>query len=91
MGWKTEKMTSPVSKIVSVIETKQGDEVSYFTLEGVLIGGFQGGARIAKKEPKEEVVEEAKSGVVRPPTPQQVREEKDENKRKIIDRAIGDK
>jgi hypothetical protein len=64
------------SRIVNVIETKQDDEVSYFTLEGLMIGGFKGGNRIA---PVEEVTssEKPKGGVVTAPSPHEVQRQND--------------
>lgn len=64
------------SRIVNVIETKNDDEVTYFTLEGVMIGGFKGGNRIKPiiEEPQED---KPAGGVVKPLTPHEVQREKD--------------
>lgn len=64
------------SRIVNVIETSQGDEIKYFTLEGLLIGGFKGGARI-EPEPVQPRIEKPNGQIVKPPTPQDVQRAKD--------------
>ena len=64
------------SRIVNVIETTEGDEVSYFTLEGVMIGGFKGGARVEPSEPQPQR-EKPDGGIVKPLTPHQVQRAKD--------------
>ena len=83
-------MPDALSKIVSVIETTVEDSKLYYTLEGVLIGSFKGGKRLEPPE-EEKPKEESKSTVIRPPSPREVKDEKNDNARKIIDRAIGDK
>lgn len=80
-------MADAVSKIVSVIETTVEDSKLYYTLEGVLIGSFKGGKRMEPVEEEPEV--ESKSTVIRPPSPREVKDEKNDNARKVIDRAIG--
>lgn len=64
------------SRITNVILTTEGDRQTYFTLEGVMIGGFDGGSRVA---PKEEVPINLKpdGGVVKSPTPHDVQRDKD--------------
>lgn len=64
------------SRITNVIETRSGDEIKYFTLEGVMIGGFKGGIRQEPEEP-EPVVEKPKGQIVTPPTPEDVRRSKE--------------
>lgn len=68
-------MSKVQSKIVNVIETTQGDEIEYFTLEGILIGGFKGGDRIepVAEKPKGKKV---KGGIVKSPTPHEVKRQK---------------
>lgn len=64
------------SRIVNVIETTEGDKIRYFTLEGVLIGGFDGGIRyvpVVAEKPKER----PKGSIVKSPTPHDVQREKD--------------
>lgn len=65
-------MPDVTSRIVNVIETKQGDEVQYFTLEGVMIGGFKGGTRTT---PEIQEIKKIKptGGIVTAPTPHQVK------------------
>ena len=64
------------SSIVNVIETVNGDEITYFTLEGVMIGGFKGGIRI-EPEPVEKPKERPKGGVIKSQTPHDVQRERD--------------
>jgi hypothetical protein len=64
------------SRIVNVIETKQGDEVQYFTLEGIMIGGFKGGNRVASIE-EATSSEKPKGGVVTAPSPHEVQRQND--------------
>ena len=63
------------SRIVNVIETKQDDEVSYFTLEGIMIGGFKGGVRV---EPVQEEFKKDKpeGAVITAPTPHDMQRQK---------------
>jgi hypothetical protein len=69
-------MSNVTSRIVNVIETRQDDEITYFTLEGVMIGGFKGGSRVEPKEP-EVKKEKPGGGVIKSPNPEQVRRQKD--------------
>lgn len=68
-------MSKLKSRIVNVIETRQGDKIEYFTLEGVLIGGFRGGDRIKSvvEKPKKKT---SKGGIIKSPTPHEVKREK---------------
>lgn len=74
-------MSNVQSRIVNVIETTQGDEVQYFTLEGLLIGGFSGGARI-EPEPQQPRIEKPKGQIVTAPTPSDVQRERDKEAEK---------
>jgi len=65
-----------------VIETRQGDTITYFNLEGLLIGGFSGGNRITPPE-NSKPAEPIKSGVVMPPTPEQIRKQHDREAEKL--------
>ena len=69
-------MSDVASRIVNVIETRQDDEITYFTLEGVMIGGFKGGARVKSKEPEIQK-DKPEGGVIKSPTPEQVQRQKD--------------
>lgn len=69
-------MSDVQSRIVNVIETSQGDEIKYFTLEGLLIGGFKGGARI-EPEPVQPRTEKPNGQVVKPPSPSDVQRAKE--------------
>lgn len=69
-------MSNVASRIVNVIETRQDDEITYFTLEGVMIGGFKGGSRVESKEP-ELKKDKPEGGVIKSPTPEQVQRQKD--------------
>jgi hypothetical protein len=62
------------SRVVNVIKTELADEVSYFTLEGVLIGKFKGGERQA--QPEEQPPAPIGGGIVKSPTPEQVKDKK---------------
>lgn len=75
-------MSDVTSKVVNVIETTQGDEVQYFTLQGVLIGGFKGGNRIT---PDIQEIKKSKpvGGVVTAPTPHQVKRKQDREAEKL--------
>jgi hypothetical protein len=64
------------SRIVNVIETTNGDERTYFTLEGVMIGSFRGGARTTP-EVTETPKDKPDGGIVKPLTPHQVQRAKD--------------
>ena len=64
------------SRLVNVIETRQGEMITYFTLEGLMIGGFKGGSRITPEIVVNKVVK-PDGGVVLPPTPHQVQRAKD--------------
>lgn len=64
------------SRIVNVIETTEGDKIRYFTLEGVLIGGFDGGIRYVP-EVIEKPKERPKGGVIKSQTPHEMQREKD--------------
>lgn len=71
------------SRLVNVIETRQGESITYFTLEGLMIGGFKGGARVEPSEPEHKVDKPA-GGVVLPPTPQQVQKQKDRENEELL-------
>jgi len=63
------------SRIVNMIETRVGDEVSYFTLEGIAVGGFNQGQRVEPQEERKEV--KPKGGVITAPTPEAVRRQQE--------------
>jgi len=69
-------MNNVQSRIVNVIETTQDDEIKYFTLEGLMIGGFKGGARVEPEEPTTPT-EKPKGQIVKSPTPSDVQREKE--------------
>ena len=69
-------MSDPQSRIANVIETTIGEDIIYFTLEGVMIGGFKGGVRIEPTQP-EPKKERPSGSVVKPMTPHQVRRQRD--------------
>lgn len=71
------------SRVVNVIETTNDSDVTYFTLEGVMIGGFSGGNR---KEPVQPVVqpEKPKGGVVKSRTPEQVRKDQERESEQLL-------
>lgn len=75
------------SKVVKVIETRNGDELTYHTMEGLFIGGFKAGERVKR----DSYVSSAKpnkpvpTGVVRSLTPAQMRREKELEARKLSD------
>lgn len=62
------------SRVVNVIKTELADEVSYFTLEGLLIGKFKGGER--QPQPEEQPPAPIGGGVVKSPSPEQVKDQK---------------
>ena len=64
------------SRIVNVIETSDGEELLYFTLEGVMIGGFKGGSRVEPDAPQP-VKEKPDGGIVRPMTPHQIQRQQE--------------
>jgi hypothetical protein len=69
-------MSNVQSRIVNVIQTEQGDEITYFTLEGVMIGGFKGGTRQTPELP-ETPVEKPKGEVVTAPKPSDIKRDKE--------------
>ncbi len=71
-------MSNVQSRIVNVIETTQDDEKIYFTLEGLMIGGFKGGIR-QTPEVVEITPEKPKGGVITAPTPHEVQRKKDKD------------
>lgn len=75
-------MDNVQSRVVNVIETKQGDEVQFFTLEGILIGGFRGGTRTT---PDIQEVKKSKpvGGVLTAPTPHQVKRTQDREAQRL--------
>jgi hypothetical protein len=78
-------MTEISSRIVNVIQTSQGDEVQYFTLEGVLIGIFKGGTR--KPLPDDAPPPAPGSGVITAPTPAEIKLEKERKTEKDMTAA----
>jgi len=76
-------MNDAVSRIVNVIETKQGDQITFFTLEGVKIGGFKGGTRV-EPQPTQETSNQPKGGVIKPMTPHQVQRAHDREAAKLL-------
>lgn len=75
-------MSEVRSRITNVIETTEGEDVTYFTLEGVMIGGFKGGVRVKPKTPK--LKEEKPAGsVVKPMSPADVQREHDREAEKL--------
>ena len=78
---RNQTMSDISSRIVNVIETRNGSTITYFTLEGLLIGGFEGGNRVAQPEVK--IADPIKSAVVMPPTPQQIRKQRDREVEKL--------
>lgn len=71
------------SRIVNVIETRLGDEISYFTLEGVAIGGFSQGQKVEPQIEKEEI--KPQGGVVTAPKPEEVKRQKEMETAKLMD------
>lgn len=71
------------SKIVNVIETRLGDEISYFTLEGVQIGGLSSGQRVEPVIEKKE--DKPKGGVIVAPKPEEVRRQQEIESAKLLD------
>lgn len=69
-------MNDVTSRITNVIETRQGDAISYFTLEGLLIGSFKGGTRVTPEVTPAQTIRPA-GGVIKAPTPEQVRRNQD--------------
>ncbi len=66
----------PKARIVNVIVVTQGEELTYFTLEGIEIGGFRGGRKIVPEVPV--VTQEVpKGGIVTSPNPKAVRRAKE--------------
>jgi len=71
------------ARLVNVILVENGSDRSYFTLEGVEIGGFKEG----KQElPKPIKPPKHKGGVVGRLTPQEVRKEKEVETEHLIDK-----
>jgi len=74
------------SLLVQVIAVYEGENVTYFTLEGVEIGRMKGGAI---EEKQVETVETRKvGGVVTAKSPQQVADERDGAEQKLVDELI---
>lgn len=69
-------MSNVQSRLVNVIETRDGDDLTYFTLEGLMIGGFKGGVRKEIEQPKRPEKKPG-GGVIKAPTPQQVQRQHD--------------
>ena len=69
-------MIKPNAKITNVIIVTNGEEVTYFTLEGVEIGGFNGGHRIVP-DTAPEPEPQPKGGVVTAPKPEAVKRAKE--------------
>ena len=64
------------ARVVNVIVVEEGANRIYFTLEGVEIGSFVAGKKIApKSKPPEE--KKPKSGVVKSPTPKEAKVQKE--------------
>lgn len=68
-------MSKSTSKIINMIETRMGDTIEYFTIDGIFVGGFYEGEQVSPTtqpvvpKPKPE----PKSGVLKNPTPADVR------------------
>lgn len=75
-------MSDVTSRIVNVIETRQGDEILYFTFEGLMIGGFKGGTRV-EPEQTSPVEERPRGGIIKAPTPEQVQRQKDKEAERL--------
>jgi fructose-specific phosphotransferase system component IIB len=63
------------AKIVNVIALSEGEAVTYFTLEGLEIGGFDGGRKIVLETQAEPSV--PKGGVITSPNPKEVKRSKE--------------
>ena len=64
------------ARVINVIIVEKGDEVEYFTLQGVRIGSFSGGSRVTiDKEPNapQEVGARPKASVIKSKTPEEVK------------------
>lgn len=77
-------MDEPKSRVVNVIETRTGNNVKYFTLEGVLIGELEGGARLPKKNEKAPAPM-IRTGIANSLSPKQIRRQKELDAEKLID------
>jgi len=71
------------ARVVNVIEVRLGDEISYHTLEGVAIGGFNQGAKVEPIIEKKEI--KPQGGIVTSPKPEEVRREKEIEVSKLMD------
>lgn len=77
------------ARLVNVILVEDGSDQTYFTLEGVQIGGFKSGT---KQEPPKmpEPMKQKKGGVVGRPTPDEVKKDKERQTDRLIDEIRGD-
>lgn len=71
-----------LAKIVNVILVENGQDREYYTLEGILIGGFKGGTPIDTR-PAENEVEQA-GDVVRGKSPKEVRRDGEKKNDKTL-------
>ena len=72
-------MSNVTSRITNVIETIQDDNITYFTLEGVMIGGFKGGVRIEPEQPEPTTKAKPQGGVITSKKPAEVERQKELN------------
>lgn len=71
------------ARVINVIEVRFGDEISYHTLEGVQIGGLQGGQRVEPVIEKKEI--KPAGGVITSPKPEEIKREQQKEADKLMD------
>jgi hypothetical protein len=70
------------ARIINVIEVKDDKSVIYFTLEGVQIGGWDEGARVAPPAPQPE---RPAGKVVKPISPAEAKAEEEKSGERTLD------
>lgn len=70
------------ARIINVIETRLGNEITFFTLEGLEIGGFNQGQRIEPIVKKEEI--KPQGGIVTSPKPQEVKRNQERETERLM-------
>lgn len=72
------------ARITNVILVEEGNNQTYITLEGLEIGGFVSGKKSPPSQPWQEPVAKPKGGVVKAPTPKEVKAQKDKEADRIL-------
>jgi len=80
-------MTIQTAKIINVIEVKTGEDILYFTLDGMRIGGFEQGVRLPPEIPQPPTPKPVGS-VVKPISPKVAKAESEKEDERTFEQIL---